>query len=296
MRSRLRSKAGFLYAYALLTPSLFSVLAFYLLPVIIVFALTFFHWDLFSSPDFVGLGNYRNVLGDSSVWHSLLTTCYYVALTIPLQIIFAILLALLLNQKVRGVKVFRAMYVIPFMATPVVIGLVWSWIYAPQAGSVDAFLSLFGVDGPSWLSNPSLAMPAVAMVHVWQLTGYNMLFFLAGLQNIPAEYYGAASVDGASKVQQFFHITLPLLRPTTFFVLVTDIIGSFQVFDTIYIMTLGGPGHATEVINFKIYSAAFERFDFGYASALALILFLIILTITLLQVRYFSRRTVYDMT
>jgi multiple sugar transport system permease protein/sn-glycerol 3-phosphate transport system permease protein len=132
------------------------------------------------------------------------------------------------------------------------------------------------------------------MVQVWQYTGYNMLFFLAGLQSIPRELYEVSSLDGASAVQQFFKVTLPMLRPTTFFVLVTNVIGSFQVFDTVFVMTNGGPGNATEVINFKIYQTAFQFFDFGYASTIAMLLFLIILVITVVQVRYFNRRTTYD--
>jgi multiple sugar transport system permease protein/sn-glycerol 3-phosphate transport system permease protein len=215
-------------------------------------------------------------------------------LSIPAQTILALLLAILLNQKIRGKTLFRAMYVVPWMATPVVMGLVWTWVFDPRNGAINAFLATFGITGPDWLTSSTFAMPAIAAVQVWQYTGYNMLFFLAGLQSIPKELYEVSSLDGASAVQQFFSVTLPMLRPTTFFVLVTNVIGSFQVFDTVFVMTNGGPGNSTEVINFKIYQTAFQFFDFGYASAIAMVLFVLILTVTLFQVRYFNKRTTYD--
>jgi multiple sugar transport system permease protein len=175
------------------------------------------------------------------------------------------------------------------------MGIVWQWIFDPQYGALNTFLSVFHITGPAWLSSPTWALPAIAAVNIWQYTGYNMLFFLAGLQGIPQDFYEAASLDGAGHVQQFFTITLPLLSPTLFFVLVTDIIGSAQVFDTVYAMTQGGPGGATSVLNFTIFRQAFEFFHAGYASALAMVLFVILLIITLLQVLFFRNRTVYDL-
>jgi multiple sugar transport system permease protein/sn-glycerol 3-phosphate transport system permease protein len=181
------------------------------------------------------------------------------------------------------------------MATPVAMGIVWQWIFDPQSGSLNTFLSFFHIVGPAWLSSPTLALPAIAAVNIWQYTGYNMLFFLAGLQGIPPDFYEASSLDGAGPIQNFFAITLPLLSPTLFFVLVTDIIGSAQVFDTVYVMTQGGPGDATSVLNFNIFRQAFEFFHAGYASALSMVLFVILLIITLLQALYFRSRTVYDL-
>jgi multiple sugar transport system permease protein len=292
-RRRLRESVT---AYAFVAPSLFGVAAFLLLPVVIVAVLSFFDWELLSTPEFVGLENYRKLLSDEGIGHSLLVTIGYVLLSIPVQTVLALLLALLLNQRVRGVKMFRALFVVPWMATPVVLGLVWSWVFDPADGSLNEFLALFGVAGPNWLSSTTFALPAVAAVQVWQYSGYNMLFFLAGLQSIPQDYYEAAGLDGASRVRQFFAITLPLLRPTMFFVLVTNVIGSFQVFDTVFVMTNGGPSGSTEVINYTIYQTAFQRFEFGYASTIAMLLFLIILAVTMAQVRYFNRSTTYDLT
>lgn len=283
------------HAYLFVGPSLFGVIAFLILPVVIVFVLSFFDWELLSDPTFVGLDNYRKMAGDGSVWSSLGITVAYVLLCVPLQTVLALGLALLVNQKVRGVKFFRALFVVPWMATPMVLGLVWSWIFDPKDGAINQFLDLFGITGPAWLSETSLALPAVALVHVWQNTGYNMLFFLAGLQGIPQELYDAAACDGATPRQRFWRVTLPLLNPTMFFVTVTNMIGAFQAFDTIYSMTAGGPSESTSVINYKIFHVAFKEFDFGYASTLSLVLFLVILLVTLAQVRFFGKRTTYDL-
>ncbi|WP_420000124.1 carbohydrate ABC transporter permease [Streptomyces boninensis] len=280
--------------YLFLAPSLFGVLAFLLLPVLIVAGVSLFKWELLDSPTFIGLENYRKLAGDGDVRHSLWVTVLYVLLSIPVQTVIALGLALLLNQKIRGVKFFRALFVVPWMATPIVMGVVWTWIFDPANGALNKFLGAFGVDGPNWLSDAAFALPAVAAVQVWQYAGYNMLFFLAGLQGIPGELYDAADTDGASKVRQFVHITLPLLNPTMFFVLVTNIIGSFQVYDTLYVMTEGGPDKSTEVLNFRIVQTAFTEFDFGYASAMAMLLFALILAFTVVQVRFFNRRTTYD--
>ncbi|WP_214324526.1 carbohydrate ABC transporter permease [Nonomuraea sediminis] len=288
-------RRGRWHAYLFIGPSLFGVVAFLILPVVIVFVLSFFDWELLSDPTFVGLDNYRKMAGDGSVWSSLGITVAYVLLCVPLQTVLALGLALLANQKVRGVKFFRALFVVPWMATPMVLGLVWSWIFDPKDGAINQFLDLFGITGPAWLSETSLALPAVALVHVWQNTGYNMLFFLAGLQGIPQELYDAAACDGATPRQRFWRVTLPLLNPTMFFVTVTNMIGAFQAFDTIYSMTAGGPSESTSVINYKIFHVAFKEFDFGYASTLSLVLFLVILLVTLTQVRFFGKRTTYDL-
>jgi multiple sugar transport system permease protein len=292
----LRPEAKFaLQAYAFLLPSFVGLLVFLILPIIAVAVLSFFNWGLIAQPTFIGLGNYSKLFGSSSFWHSLLVTFYYILLNIPMQTVFALLLALLLNQKIPGRGIFRTLFVVPWMATAVAMGIVWQWIFDPQYGSLNSFLSLFHITGPAWLSSPAWALPAIAAVNIWQYTGYNMLFFLAGLQGIPPDFYEAASLDGAGPVHKFFTITLPLLTPTLFFVLVTDIIGSAQVFDTVYVMTQGGPGNATSVLNFTIFQQAFVFFHAGYASALSMVLFAILLIITLLQVLFFRNRTIYDL-
>ncbi|GAA1649388.1 sugar ABC transporter permease [Nonomuraea maheshkhaliensis] len=286
---------GTWYAYLFVGPSLFGVVAFLLLPVIVVFVLSFFHWELLSDPSFTGLENYARLVGDGEAWHSLWVTVLYVLLCVPLQTVLALAAAMLLNQRVKGVRFYRSLFVVPWMATPIVLGLVWNWIFDPRDGALNQALSLIGVTGPDWLSDPSWALPAVALVTVWQYSGYNMLFFLAGLQGIPKELYDAAATDGATPRQRFWRVTLPLLNPTMFFVMVTNMIGAFQVFDTVYVMTNGGPSGSTAVLNFTIFETAFRRFDFGYASTLSMLLFVIILLVTLVQVRFFSKRTTYDL-
>jgi multiple sugar transport system permease protein len=284
-----------LQAYAFLLPSFIGLLVFSLLPIIAVAILSFFRWGLLGQPTFIGLGNYHTMFASPAFWHSLLVTLYYVLLNIPMQTVFALLLALLLNQKIPGRGVFRTLFVVPWMATAAAMGIVWQWIFDPQYGALNTFLSIFHITGPAWVSSPTLALPAIAAVNIWQYTGYNMLFFLAGLQGIPPDFYEAASLDGAGPVQRFFTITLPLLSPTLFFVLVTDVIGSAQVFDTVYVMTKGGPGDATSVLNFTIEQQAFQFFHAGYASALSMVLFAILLIITLGQVLFFRSRTLYDL-
>ena len=283
-------------AYTFLLPSFIGLLAFLLVPIVAVAVISFFNWNLLAGPRFVGLQNYDILFHSSIVGHSLLVTTYYVLLNIPAQTVLALLLAMLMNKKMRGMGVFRTIYVVPWMATPVAMGIVWQWIFDPQYGALNTFLGLFGVHNITWLSTSQFAMPAIAAVNIWQYSGYNMLFFLAGLQSIPEDLYEAASIDGVSRIQSFFHITLPLLRPTTFFVLVTAIIGSFQVFDTVYVMTQGGPGMATNTISFYIFRQAFVFFHAGYAAALSMVLFGILLVVTLVQVLYFRKRTVYDLT
>ncbi|WP_217708776.1 carbohydrate ABC transporter permease [Nonomuraea rhodomycinica] len=290
-----RRRLGDWYAYLFIGPSLLGVVAFLLLPVVIVFALSLFRWELLSAPVFVGLENYARLAGDGEAWHSLWVTVLYVLLCIPLQTVLALALALMLDRRIKGVRILRSLFVIPWMATPIVMGLVWDWIFDPRDGALNRALDLVGVAGPDWLSDPAWALPAVALVNIWQHTGYTMLFFLAGLQGIPKELYDAAATDGATPAQRFWKITLPLLNPTMFFVTVTNLIGAFQAFDTIFVMTDGGPGGSTDVLNFRIFGTAFREFDFGYASTLSMLLFAVILLVTLAQVRFFGRRTTYDL-
>jgi ABC-type sugar transport system permease subunit len=292
VRARLRTA---LLAYTFLFPSFIGLLAFLLLPIVAVAVISFFNWNLLSGPHFVGLQNYSTLLHSSNVGHSLLVTAYYVLLNIPAQTALALLLALLMNKRLPAMGIFRTIYVVPWMATPVAMGIVWQWIFDPQNGALNTFLGFFGLHDIAWLSTSQLAMPAIAAVNIWQYAGYNMLFFLAGLQSIPADLYEAAAIDGVSHLQSFFRVTLPLLSPTMFFVLVTDIIGSFQVFDTVYVMTQGGPGQATNTISFDIFRQAFVFFHAGYAAALSMVLFGILLAVTLLQVFYFRKRTIYDL-
>ena len=281
-------------AFTFLAPSLLGVVLFLVIPVIMVIFLSFTRWNLLTPLRWVGLSNYVNIFEYDGFGHSLLVTAYYVLLNIPFQTVLALGLALLLNNKRAGSAFIRIICVLPFLATPVAMGVVWTWFFAPTTGIVNELLGHVGIAGPAWLSNAATAMPVVAFANVWQYAGYNMLFFLAGLRAVPLTLYEAASLDGASKIQAFRRVTLPLLRPALLFVLVTSVIGSFQVFDTAYVMTGGGPGNATEVANLNIYNTAFAGFRIGEASAMSVVLFLIILLVSVVQFRYFNKRITYE--
>ena len=277
-----------------IAPSLAGVLLFLLIPVVIVLVLSFIQWNFLTPPRWVGLANFSTMVRDDHVFHALLISAYYVLWNIPLQTAAALALAMLLVRKMPAMGLFRALYVLPFMSTPVAMAVVWSWMFNAQNGLINHLLSLAGLHGPDWLGSTATALPVVAMVNIWQYAGYNMLFFLAGLLAIPPQLYESASIDGASAVRRFTRITLPLLNSTMLFVLVTDIIGSFQIFDTVYVMTQGGPGNATDVINYQIYETAFQNFDVGSAAAMSLVLFAVILIVTVVQFRFFRSRITYE--
>ena len=287
MRRRVRT------AFAFLAPSLIGVVLFLVIPVIFVIILSLTQWNLLTPIKWVGFSNYANIFRFDGFGHSLIVTAYYVLLNIPVQTVLALGLALLLNSKRRGSALIRVICVLPFLATPVAMGVVWNWFFSPT-GMINQFLAHLGITGPAWLSDSATAMPVIAFANIWQYAGYNMLFFLAGLQAVPLTLYEASALDGATKIQQFRRVTLPLLRPALMFVLVTGVIGSFQVFDTVYVMTAGGPGNATEVANLNIYNTAFAGFRIGEASAMSVVLFLIILVVAIAQFTYFNRRATYE--
>lgn len=291
-KSQLRRTLG---AYVFLAPSLFGVTVFLLIPVLFVFVLSFMKWNMLNPPSFAGFGNYIEAFKYEGAWHALVVTFWYFLLNIPAQTVLALGMAMLMNRKGRFTAVIRVLCVLPYLAMPVAMGVVWQWIFAPSTGVVNTLLHLVGITGPNWLNSPGWAMPVVAFANIWQYVGYNMLFFLAGLAAIPQQVYEAASIDGATRWDRFRLVTLPLLRPTMLFVVITGAIGSFQVFDSVYVMTNGGPGTSTTVMNMLIYQNGFEGFRFGTASALSVILFLLILVVTLVQFNYFQKKTVYEM-
>lgn len=287
--SRNESVAGFCF----LSPNLLGILAFSLLPIVASVILTFTRWNLASSPQFIGLQNYQAVLKDRLLWKYLWNTFYYAIGTIPVTIIISFFLAYLLNRKIRGIVFFRTLYFLPSITLTVAIAVVWSWLYNADFGLFNYILSLLGIEGPNWLQSKTWAMPAIIIMGIWKGTGYSMLIFLAGLQGIPEEYYEAAEIDGAGWWQQIFHITIPLISPTTFFVLVTTTIGAVQGFDQFYVMTRGGPAGATTTLVYYVFQNAFEWFKMGYAATASLILFVIILVITLVQ-WHFAKTWVYE--
>ena len=280
--------------YLFIGPSLFGVLGFLIVPLVIAAIISLTSWNLLSSPKFVGIDNYTKLFSDSRSLLAFARSGLFVLLAVPLQTALALMVALILRRNFRGRTFFRAVYVLPWLATPVALAVLWRFLLDPVTGPLAQFLGLFGITSVNWFQDPGLALPGIALITIWQFVGYNSLFFLAGLQSIPGYLLESAMLDGASAWQRFWRITFPLLRPTILFVLVTNVIGGFQAFDFIYVLTNGGPDHSTEVINFRIYDQAFVQYKAGYASALAMVLFLIILTVTLIQFAYFRSRTVYD--
>jgi multiple sugar transport system permease protein len=279
-------------AYLLLAPSLFGVGAFLVLPILVVAALALQRWDLISPRTFVGLDNVVAVAADGRFARSLLISAVFVAIVIPAQTVLGLVAALLLNRGLRGSPVFRVLYVLPWICAPLALGVMWRWVLAPTDGALNALLGR----RVEWLADPALALPSVAAVTVWTQVGYVALFFSAGLRAIPDTVHEAAVLDGAGSWQRFWRITLPLLRPTTFFVLVTGVISSFQVFDSVYALTPnGGPQGVTDVVAGRIYYEAFEQRAVGQAAVMALVLFVLLVVVTLVQQRWFARRTTYDL-
>ncbi|RLC55517.1 MAG: sugar ABC transporter permease [Chloroflexota bacterium] len=288
IRGRGIEKRRALWAYAFLSLSLLGLLVFWVLPIIAAFGLGFLKWTLLSSPEWAGLSNFQRLLDDKYFWYALKNTFYYVAGVMP-GIIISLFLAVLLNQKLRFTTLYRTLYYLPTITMWTAIALVWKWLYSPQYGLVNWTLGLIGIKGPAWLSDPNWAMPAQIFTSWWKGAGYNMLILLAGLQGIPRIYYEAAAIDGANWWQQFRHVTLPLLTPTIYFVVVMTFIGSFGVFAQIYIMTEGGPGQATTTIIYYLYNTAFKYFDIGYADVLAIAFFIVVFTFTIIQTQLQKR-------
>lgn len=281
------------WAVIFLLPNFLGFLTFIFLPVIISFALSFTSWDLLGSIEWIGLNNYSELISDQIFHKVFWNTIYYTVGTVPLGIIISLFLAIALNQKIKGIKFFRAVYFLPVISSMVAVAVVWQWVYNPEFGILNYILSFIGINGPNWLSSTIWSMPAVIITSIWKGLGFNMLLFLAGLQGIPETYYEAAKIDGANWWRKFRNITLPLLSSTMFFVIIMSIINSFQVFDQIYIMTEGGPARSTSVIVHYLYQNAFEYFRMGYASAIGYVLFFLVFIITMIQLRKSKNWVVY---
>lgn len=271
-------------AWLFLLPSLVLFSTFTGVPVIAALGISFTQWDLFNPARFIGFDNYANLLEDPIFARVMGNTAYFVLLSVPIQMILGLACALALNRGIRGQTFFRIAYFLPVVTSTIAAALVWAWLFNANFGLINALLSLFGVaDVPRWLASTQWAMPAVIIVSIWQNLGYAMVLFLAGLQNIRADLYDAAAIDGAKGWRRFWFITLPLLSPTTFFVLIISVIGSFQIFELVFVMTQAGPANATNTLVYYIYQNGFQFYQMGYASAAAMILFVIVLIMTLVQ-------------
>lgn len=263
-------------------------------PIIASLVLSFTQWQILASPQWIGLSNYRYLVADDEIfWVSLGNTLYYTSLSVPLGLMASILLALLVNQKVPGTNVFRTIYYLPSVTAGVAVALLWAWILNPNFGLVNYVLSLVGIKGPMWLSSVRWSKPALILMSLWGVGG-GMVIFLAALQGMPEHLYDAAKIDGAGTWRLFRHITMPMLTPTIFFMMVTSIIGSLQTFTNVYVMTQGGPGTSTLMYGLYIYQNAFTFLKMGYACALSWVLFGIILVLTWLQFRVGSAWVYYE--
>jgi ABC-type sugar transport system permease subunit len=255
------------------------------LPMLASIVLSFTQYDVISAPRFIGLANFKDLFTDPVFMTSLKNTAVYAFFTVPVSMAIALVLAVMLNQGIRGQMLYRTAIFIPQVTATVAIALVWLWIYNPRGGLANQLLGFFGIGQVSWLTDTSWSLPSIIAVGVWQGIGLKMLIYLAALQGLPKDVFEAASIDGATAVQKFVQITVPMLKPATFFVLVTSIIGAFQAFDQVYILTQGGPAHSTTLITYEIYKSAFQQFRMGLACAQSLVLFVFLIVLTLINRR-----------
>lgn len=273
------------YAYMFVAPTVIGVAVLNLWAVIQSVYYSFHEVKGFVEPKFIGLDNYIKMAGDMEIWRSLKNVFIYAIITVPISVFLSLLLASLLNLNIKGKGIFRCIYFLPVVSAPAAVALVWKWLYNKDFGLFNQILSVFGITGPDWLGTPSLAMPAVAIVGVWSMLGYNMIILLAGLQDVPRGLYEAAEIDGAGPVAKLFKITIPMVSPTLFFVIVTTVISSLQVFDTIYMMFKpSAPSFkSVESIVYLFYRYTFQKYNKGYGSAIVVLLFVIIMVLTLIQ-------------
>ena len=281
--------------WVLITPVLIGTIVFSFIPVIFSLVMSFTRWNAMNPAKFIGLANFGQILGgDKTYMLAVFNTFVFAFGSIFFGLIFGLGLALLANMKVAGQNFYRTSYFAPTVTSTIAIGIVWSFIYAPQIGLLNSLLSMVGIKGPDWIGSTKTALFSVVIVQTWFISGYNMVIYLAGLQGIPESLYESATIDGANHREKFLHITMPMLSPTTFFLMITSFIASFQVFNLVFVMTAGGPGYATTVYIHYLYMRAFQYSEMGYASAMAWVLFIVIAGITLFQWKMQKHWVHYD--
>ncbi|MBI3786983.1 MAG: extracellular solute-binding protein [Ignavibacteriales bacterium] len=293
-RARGKARATTGTAISFLAPSIFHLIVFVFTPILFAAYLSLHRWDIVvPEKPFVGLDNFKEMLSDDTFWNALKNTFLY-SLNVPLGMIVSLVVAMMVNRKVKGIAFLRMLYFLPSVTSFVAIALVWMWIYHPTFGLANFVLGTLGLGQSQWLNSTNTAMISIIIFSIWLGIGYQMVIFLAGLQGIPGELYDAAHIDGANNWKKFWRITLPLLKPTTFFILVTSLISSFQVFTSIYIMTAGGPVRSTDVLVYHIYQSAWEQLRMGYASAMSWVLFVIIMIATWIQFKLIGNDVEYS--
>lgn len=274
-----RSEA--IHAYIFMSPAILGLLLFTLGPMAASFLLSFTEYNIITDPEWIGIDNYVELFNDRLFWQSLRVSAIYSIVSVPLGLSVALALAILLNHKMRGMLIFRSVYYLPTVISGVGVAMLWRWLFNGDFGLINVLLRRVGIQGPNWLFDANWALAALIIASLWGIGG-TMLIFLAGLQGIPQELYEAAEIDGAGRWRQFRSITLPMISHVTFFNLVLGVIGALQVFTDAYVMTGGGPNNATLFLSVYLYRHAFQFLHFGYAAAVAWILFLIVLALTLL--------------
>jgi multiple sugar transport system permease protein len=304
--------------YLYLLPAALIIAVFHIFPIFFSFLVSGFDWGMGGAQRFVGLGNYADLFRDAEFWQSLIQTVFYAVGVVPATIVVSLAIAALLNQKLRLLGFYRTVYFLPVVTSAVAISMVWKWIYNPRIGFLNYFLGLLHIPPLGWLEEsrgilqvllsplgvglsglwggPSIALCSVILMSIWHSLGYNIVIFLAGLQNIPPQYYEAAKIDGADALTSFRYVTWPLLSPTTFYVLIMTTIAAFRVFTQIYMMTgppIGGPLGTTKVVVYYLYEQAFARWQMGYATAIAFAFFLIVLSLTIIQRQVVEKRVHY---
>ncbi len=281
-----REKQQFIWGWLFLLPTITGLVILNIIPMFQTIWQSFYKTGAFGKGNkFAGLANYEKLFHDASVWQALWNTVKYALVEVPFSIIIALALAVLLNRKIKGRGIYRTIYFLPMVAAPAAVAQVWRWLYNTEYGLLNRILNAIGLRSVSWIADPRIAFISIAFVGIWSVIGYNMVLFLAGLQEIPNDYYEAAMLDGASNWKQFWHVTLPLISPTMFFVTVTRVIASLQVFDTIYMM-MERKNRAlpkTQSLVYLFYKYSFEEANKGYGSAIVVLLLVIILLITALQ-------------
>jgi len=277
-----------IWAWFLIAPTTIGLIVLNIIPIFQTAYLSFFKsGDFGRNHIFVGLDNYARMFQDPQVWQAVVNTLVYTLLVVPVSIAFAMLIAVLLNRPIRGRSLYRTIYFIPMIAAPAAVTMVWRWLYNSNYGLINYLLSLLGIPPVNWTTDPKIAIVSIAIIGIWSFVGYNMVLLLAGLQEIPRDFYEASEIDGAGKVKQFFTVTLPLVTPTLFFVMVTTIIQSMQVFDVIYMMIdITNPAYEKTVsLVYLFYNNSFKYSDKGYGSAIVMLLLAIIMIITVIQIK-----------
>ena len=272
-----------LVAFSMIAPNLIGLAVFMVIPTFVSILISFTDWNLLNAADFIGIANFKELFSDPLFWKTLLNTVVYVFWKVPFNILISLILAVLINQQMYGRTFFRAILFLPIIASSVSVALLWQPLFDITNGMLNKILNSVGLPSSTWIYNPKTSMMSVIIVALWKELGYYMVMFLAGLQSIPSSYYEAAAIDGANPVRKFLFITVPLISPTTFFVLIISVIGSFQIFDLTTVLTAGGPANSTNTLVMYVYQAGFKFFRMGYASALSTILFIIILIFTIIQ-------------